>query len=88
MLKNVEFVNHMKHHLELKRLIGDSWKYHTTCQHCHRQFPTPIQLQCHMESVHTSQEPCTVCKICELSFVSLGLDQQAQCHCQYLSIFN
>ena len=58
----------MKHHLELERLIGDSWKYHTTCQHCHRQFPTPIQLQCHMESVHTSQEPCTVCKICELSF--------------------
>uniref|UniRef100_A0ABI0NSY8 C2H2-type domain-containing protein n=1 Tax=Bos taurus TaxID=9913 RepID=A0ABI0NSY8_BOVIN len=67
-LKNVEFMNHMKHHLELERLRCDSWKYHTTCQHCHRQFPTPFQLQCHIESVHTSQEPCTVCKICELSF--------------------
>ena len=63
-------MNHMKHHLEVERLKGDSWKYHTTCQHCHRQFPTPFQLQCHIESVHTSQEPCTVCKICELSFVS------------------
>ena len=69
-LKNVEFMNHMKHHLEVESLKGDSWKYHTTCQHCHRQFPTPFQLQCHIESVHTSQEPCTVCKICELSFVS------------------
>uniref|UniRef100_A0A8B9WZB8 C2H2-type domain-containing protein n=1 Tax=Bos mutus grunniens TaxID=30521 RepID=A0A8B9WZB8_BOSMU len=67
-LKNVKFMNHMKHHLELERLRGDSWKYHTTCQHCHRQFPTPFQLQCHIESVHISQEPCTVCKICELSF--------------------
>ena len=41
---------------------------HTTCQHCHRQFPAPFQLQCHIESVHTSREPSAVCKICELSF--------------------
>ena len=54
-LKNVKFMNHMKHHLELERQRVDSWKYHTTCQHCHRQFPTPFQLQCHIESVHTSQ---------------------------------
>ncbi|XP_055261371.1 LOW QUALITY PROTEIN: zinc finger protein 280B-like [Moschus berezovskii] len=67
-LKNVKFMNHMKHHLELERQRGDSWKNHTTCQHCHRQFPTPFQLQCHIESVHTSQEPSAVCKICELSF--------------------
>ena len=40
-LKNVKFMNYVKHHLELERQRGDSWKYHTTCQHCHRQFPTP-----------------------------------------------
>nr|XP_014723385.1 zinc finger protein 280B [Equus asinus]XP_014723386.1 zinc finger protein 280B [Equus asinus]XP_014723387.1 zinc finger protein 280B [Equus asinus] len=67
-LKNVKFMNHMKHHLELEKQKGDSWENHTTCQHCHRQFPTPFQLQCHIESVHTTQEPSTVCKICELSF--------------------
>ncbi|XP_019574974.2 zinc finger protein 280B [Rhinolophus sinicus] len=67
-LKNVKFMNHMKHHLELEKQKGDIWENHTTCQHCHRQFPTPFQLQCHIESVHISQEPSAVCKICELSF--------------------
>ncbi|KAM7050635.1 LOW QUALITY PROTEIN: zinc finger protein 280A-like [Molossus nigricans] len=67
-LKNVKFMNHVKHHLELEKQKGDSWKIHTTCQHCHRQFPTPFQLQCHIDSVHTAQEPSAVCKICELSF--------------------
>ncbi|KAG8505937.1 Zinc finger protein 280B [Galemys pyrenaicus] len=67
-LKNVKFMNHMKHHLELEKQKSDSWENHTTCQHCHRQFPTPFQLQCHIESVHTTQEPSAVCKICELSF--------------------
>uniref|UniRef100_A0A2K6EWC4 Zinc finger protein 280B n=1 Tax=Propithecus coquereli TaxID=379532 RepID=A0A2K6EWC4_PROCO len=67
-LKNVKFMNHVKHHLELERQRSDSWENHTTCQHCHRQFPTPFQLQCHIESVHTTQEPAAVCKICELSF--------------------
>ena len=27
-LKNVKFMNHMKHHLELERQRGDSWKNH------------------------------------------------------------
>ncbi|XP_004386258.2 zinc finger protein 280B [Trichechus manatus latirostris] len=67
-LKNVKFMNHMKHHLELERQRSDSWNSHTSCQHCYRQFPTPFQLQCHIESVHIVQEPSTVCKICELSF--------------------
>lgn len=67
-LKNVKFMNHMKHHLELEKQRGDSWESHTTCQHCHRQFPTPFELQCHIESVHTTKEPSSVCKICELSF--------------------
>ncbi|XP_062943558.1 zinc finger protein 280B [Cynocephalus volans] len=67
-LKNVKFMNHMKHHLELEKQKNDSWENHTTCQHCHRQFPNPFQLQCHIESVHTTQEPSAVCKICELSF--------------------
>ncbi|KAM5237763.1 zinc finger protein 280A [Ctenodactylus gundi] len=67
-LKNIKFMNHMKHHLELEKQRADSWENHTTCQHCHRQFPTPFQLQCHIDSVHTTQEPFAVCKICELSF--------------------
>ncbi|XP_004636429.1 zinc finger protein 280A [Octodon degus] len=67
-LKNTRFMNHMRHHLELERQMGDSWENHTTCQHCHRQFPTPFQLQCHIDRVHTSQEPSAICKICELSF--------------------
>ncbi|XP_075390793.1 zinc finger protein 280B-like [Tenrec ecaudatus] len=67
-LKNVKFMNHMKHHLELEHQRGDSWDSHTTCQHCYRPFLTPIQLQRHIERVHISQEPSSVCKICELSF--------------------
>lgn len=67
-LKNVKFMNHVKHHLELEKQGDDNWKNHTTCQHCHRQFPTPFQLQRHIESVHTAQEPSAVCRICELSF--------------------
>ncbi|XP_004592073.2 zinc finger protein 280B [Ochotona princeps] len=67
-LKNIKFMNHVRHHLELEKQRGDSWENHTTCQHCHRQFPTPFLLQCHIERVHTSQEPSAVCKICELSF--------------------
>uniref|UniRef100_A0A8D0VVZ9 C2H2-type domain-containing protein n=1 Tax=Sus scrofa TaxID=9823 RepID=A0A8D0VVZ9_PIG len=67
-LKNVKFITHVRNHLELEKQRGDSWEIHTTCQHCHRQFPTPFQLQCHIESVHTSQGPSPVCKICELSF--------------------
>uniref|UniRef100_A0A8C6E890 C2H2-type domain-containing protein n=1 Tax=Moschus moschiferus TaxID=68415 RepID=A0A8C6E890_MOSMO len=67
-LKNVKFMTHVRSHLELEKQKGDGWEVHTTCQHCHRQFPTPFQLQCHIESVHASREPSAVCKICELSF--------------------
>ncbi|XP_012784364.3 zinc finger protein 280A [Ochotona princeps] len=67
-LKNIKFMNHVRHHLELERQRGDSWEHYTTCQHCHRKFPIPFLLQCHIERVHTSQEPSAVCKICELSF--------------------
>ncbi|KAM9194433.1 LOW QUALITY PROTEIN: zinc finger protein 280A-like [Dugong dugon] len=67
-LKNVKFMNHMKHHLELERQRGDSWDSNTTYQHCYRQVPTPFQLQRHIESVLITQEPSTVCKIRELSF--------------------
>ncbi|XP_037677676.1 zinc finger protein 280C-like isoform X2 [Choloepus didactylus] len=58
---NIRFMNHMKHHLELEKQNSESWENHTTCQHCYRQYPTPFQLQCHIE---------TICKICELSFES------------------
>ncbi|KAM6257651.1 zinc finger protein 280D isoform 2-T2 [Porphyrio hochstetteri] len=65
---NIRFMNHMKHHLELEKQSTESWESHTTCQHCYRQFPTPFQLQCHIESTHTPYESSTICKICELSF--------------------
>ncbi|NWU09642.1 Z280D protein, partial [Cephalopterus ornatus] len=65
---NIRFMNHMKHHLELEKQSNESWESHTTCQHCYRQFPTPFQLQCHIESTHTPYESSTICKICELSF--------------------
>ncbi|KAM9668295.1 zinc finger protein 280C isoform 3-T9 [Dama dama] len=65
---NIRFMNHMKHHLELEKQNSESWENHTTCQHCYRQYPTPFQLQCHIESTHTPLEFSTICKICELSF--------------------
>uniref|UniRef100_A0A6I8NF77 Zinc finger protein 280D n=1 Tax=Ornithorhynchus anatinus TaxID=9258 RepID=A0A6I8NF77_ORNAN len=65
---NIRFMNHMKHHLELEKQSNESWENHTTCQHCYRQFPTPFQLQCHIESAHSPYESSTICKICELSF--------------------
>ncbi|NXF29410.1 Z280D protein, partial [Nyctibius bracteatus] len=65
---NIRFMNHMKHHLELEKQSSESWESHTTCHHCYRQFPTPFQLQCHIESTHTPYESSTICKICELSF--------------------
>uniref|UniRef100_UPI004038AF66 zinc finger protein 280D-like n=1 Tax=Callospermophilus lateralis TaxID=76772 RepID=UPI004038AF66 len=65
---NIRFMNHMKHHLELEKQSSESWENHTTCQHCYHQFPTPFQLQCHIESTHTPHEFSTICKICELSF--------------------
>ncbi|XP_007528864.3 LOW QUALITY PROTEIN: zinc finger protein 280A-like [Erinaceus europaeus] len=67
-LKNVKFMNHVSHHLELERQRVDSWEIHTNCRHCHRRFCTPFELQCHVESVHTAQEAVPLCKICELSF--------------------
>ncbi|XP_018108532.1 zinc finger protein 280D isoform X2 [Xenopus laevis] len=67
---NIRFMNHMKHHLELEKQSSESWENHTTCHHCYRQFPTPFQLQCHIESSHTLYESSTICKICELSFES------------------
>ncbi|XP_067293515.1 zinc finger protein 280C isoform X2 [Pseudorasbora parva] len=69
MLKNnIRFMNHMKHHLELEKQNSESWESHTTCQHCYRQYSTPFQLQCHIESAHSPFESTTNCKICELAF--------------------
>ncbi|XP_072134552.1 zinc finger protein 280C-like isoform X1 [Mobula birostris] len=67
---NIRFMNHMKHHMELEKQSSESWENHTTCQHCHRQFPTPFQLQCHIETAHCPYESTTICKICELSYES------------------
>ncbi|XP_069767370.1 zinc finger protein 280D-like isoform X2 [Narcine bancroftii] len=53
---NIRFMNHMKHHMELEKQSSESWENHTTCQHCHRQFPTPFQLQCHIETAHCPHE--------------------------------
>ncbi|KAG7230490.1 hypothetical protein INR49_024599 [Caranx melampygus] len=46
---------------------SESWESHTTCQHCYRQYMTPFQLQCHIESAHSPIESSTNCKICELA---------------------
>ncbi|XP_030622058.1 zinc finger protein 280C [Chanos chanos] len=67
---NIRFMNHMKHHLELEKQNSESWESHTTCQHCYRQYSTPFQLQCHIESAHSPYESTTNCKICELAFES------------------
>ncbi|XP_035016344.2 zinc finger protein 280C isoform X2 [Hippoglossus stenolepis] len=67
---NIRFMNHMKHHLELEKQNSESWESYTTCQHCYRQYMTPFQLQCHIESAHSSMESSTICKICELAFES------------------
>lgn len=67
---NIRFMNHMKHHLELEKQNSESWESHTTCQHCYRQYMTPFQLQCHIESAHSPIESSTNCKICELAFES------------------
>ncbi|XP_066577521.1 pogo transposable element with ZNF domain isoform X2 [Amia ocellicauda] len=66
---NIRFMNHMKHHVELDQQNGEV-DTHTICQHCYRQFPTPFQLQCHLESVHSHYESTTKCKICEWAFES------------------
>ncbi|XP_029436139.1 pogo transposable element with ZNF domain isoform X2 [Rhinatrema bivittatum] len=66
---NIRFMNHMKHHVELDQQNGEV-DGHTICQHCYRQFTTPFQLQCHLESVHSSYESTTKCKICEWAFDS------------------
>eukprot|EP00062_Callorhinchus_milii_P002314 gi/632938378/ref/XP_007904734.1/ PREDICTED: zinc finger protein 280D isoform X3 [Callorhinchus milii] len=67
---NIRFMNHMKHHMELEKQSSESWENHTTCQHCYRQFPTPFQLQCHIETAHSPYESTTICRICELSYES------------------
>nr|XP_023657178.1 pogo transposable element with ZNF domain isoform X2 [Paramormyrops kingsleyae] len=66
---NIRLMNHMKHHMELEQQNGEV-DTHTYCQHCYRQFPTPFQLQCHLESVHSNYESSTTCKICEWAFES------------------
>lgn len=53
---SLRFMNHMKHHLELEKQNSESWESHTTCQHCYRQYSTPFQLQCHIESAHSPYE--------------------------------
>lgn len=53
---SLRFMNHMKHHLELEKQNSESWESHTTCQHCYRQYSTPFQLQCHIESAHSPFE--------------------------------
>ncbi|KAK7913085.1 hypothetical protein WMY93_013296 [Mugilogobius chulae] len=67
---NIRFMNHMKHHLELEKQNSESFESHTTCNHCYRQYLTPFQLQCHIESAHSSADSTTNCRICELAFES------------------
>ncbi|XP_012586310.1 PREDICTED: zinc finger protein 280B [Condylura cristata] len=67
-LKNVKFMNHVKHHLDLEKQRSDGWESQAACPHCHRPFPSPSQLQRHVESVHAAPGPAAVCRICELAF--------------------
>lgn len=53
-------MNHMKHHLELEKQNSESWESHTTCHHCYRQYMTPFQLQCHIESAHSPIESSSI----------------------------
>ena len=79
-LKYAKFMTHLRNHLELERQKGDSWEIQTTSQRSHRQFPSPVQLQGHIESVHASWEPSTVCNICELSFKTCVLQHMNDSH--------
>lgn len=79
---NVRFMNHMKHHLELEKQSTETWENHTSCHHCYRQFSSPFQLQCHVESAHSPYETTTTCKICELNFETeqVLLQHMKDCH--------
>lgn len=61
------FMNHMKHHLELEKQNSESWESHTTCQHCYRQYMTPFQLQCHIESAHSQFESSSMTRIAPIN---------------------
>ncbi|XP_043934904.1 zinc finger protein 280D isoform X3 [Protopterus annectens] len=79
---NVRFMNHMKHHLELEKQSTETWENHTSCHHCYRQFSSPFQLQCHVESAHSPYDTTTTCKICELNFETeqVLLQHMKDCH--------
>lgn len=62
-MHSCRFMNHMKHHLELEKQNSESWESHTTCQHCYRQYMTPFQLQCHIESAHSPIESTSMTRM-------------------------
>ncbi|XP_072562088.1 pogo transposable element with ZNF domain isoform X2 [Paramormyrops kingsleyae] len=63
---NIRLMNHMKLHVGLEK----QGEMDTNCQHCFRRFPTPLQLQHHVDNVHSHYQSTTKCKICELAFDS------------------
>ncbi|XP_012889164.1 PREDICTED: LOW QUALITY PROTEIN: zinc finger protein 280B-like [Dipodomys ordii] len=67
-LINVMFMRHMRYHLEFEKQSGNKGKGHHLTAIATRNSPKPFQLQCHIDRVHTTKEPYSPCKICELPF--------------------
>lgn len=76
-------MNHMKHHLELEKQNSESWESHTTCHHCYRQYMTPFQLQCHIESAHSPIESSSITRW----FMKLILAFWLEMYFPYLILF-
>ncbi|XP_031441750.1 pogo transposable element derived with ZNF domain a isoform X2 [Clupea harengus] len=63
---NLKMMVHTKHHVESDQKYEAESQ--TTCQHCFRNFPSPLSLQSHVERVHSQAESSTKCRICELAY--------------------
>ncbi|XP_062385077.1 pogo transposable element with ZNF domain [Sardina pilchardus] len=63
---NLKMMVHTKHHVEMDQQYEAETQ--TTCQHCFRNFASPLSLQYHVESVHSQAESSTKCRICELAY--------------------
>nr|XP_018668256.1 zinc finger protein 36 isoform X3 [Ciona intestinalis] len=65
---NLRFMSHVRHKIENHWKQNDNINDFNICSHCYRHYDTPFQLQCHVETVHSSVAASTTCCICELNF--------------------
>ncbi|XP_078487788.1 zinc finger protein 36 [Ciona intestinalis] len=65
---NLRFMSHVRHKIENHWKQNDNINDFNICSHCYRHYDTPFQLQCHVETVHSSVSASTTCCICELNF--------------------